>query len=331
MRDLILKEILQEYDDLRTKEREALRQRENQVMDTIPGIADLRRTIIELMAKRSIEIIKNPHLSAQAVDELEERISGLKEKERELLIRHGFPADYLSMHYRCPKCEDTGYRGGIIKEKCSCLIQKILERTYQLSDINDLERENFDTFDPEVFPDVPVEGSRLTQREYMVQLKNRLMDYVGKFPNNKRKTILFSGKTGLGKTFLLNCMAKTILDMGYTVMRISAYKLFNQLFLSALQDNEENLFLFNCLFDVDTLIIDDLGTETQRNNFTNEDLFNILNERFTQGKHTFLSTNLGLTEIKERYSDRIASRLFDTSNTMLIRFTGQDIRVRARN
>ena len=58
MRDLILKEILQEYDDLRTKEREALRQRENQVMDTIPGIADLRRTIIELMAKRSIEIIK---------------------------------------------------------------------------------------------------------------------------------------------------------------------------------------------------------------------------------------------------------------------------------
>ena len=270
-------------------------------------------------------------MSAQAVDELEERISGLKEKERELLIRHGFPADYLSMHYRCPKCEDTGYRGDIIKEKCSCLIQKILERTYQLSDINDLERENFDTFDPEVFPDVPVEGSRLTQREYMVQLKNRLMDYVGKFPNNKRKTILFSGKTGLGKTFLLNCMAKTILDMGYTVMRISAYKLFNQLFLSALQDNEENLFLFNCLFDVDTLIIDDLGTETQRNNFTNEDLFNILNERFTQGKHTFLSTNLGLTEIKERYSDRIASRLFDTSNTMLIRFTGQDIRVRARN
>ena len=119
---------------------------------------------------------------------------------------------------------------------------KILERTYQLSDINDLERENFDTFDPEVFPDSPAEGSRLTQREYMIQLKNRLMDYVSQFPDNRRKTILFSGKTGLGKTFLLNCMAKTILDMGYTVMRISAYKLFNQLFLSALQDNKKTCF-----------------------------------------------------------------------------------------
>ncbi|NLO81445.1 MAG: ATP-binding protein [Clostridiales bacterium] len=331
MRNLILSEILQEYDELRTREREALRQRENHVTETIPEIAVLRRTIIELMARRSLEIIKNPNLSGQTIDELEKKINELKERERDLLIQHGLPPDYLSMHYRCPQCEDTGYRGDIIKEKCSCLIQKLVERTYQLSDIKELDRENFDTFDPEVFPDAPIEGSKLTQREYMIQLKNRLMDYAKKFPDNRRKTILFSGKTGLGKTFLLNCMAKTILNMGYTVMRISAYKLFNQLFLSALQDNEENQFLFNCLFEVDALIIDDLGTETQRNNFTSEDLFNILNERFTQEKHTFLSTNLGLAELKDRYSDRIASRLFDTSNTILIKFVGQDIRLRARN
>jgi hypothetical protein len=42
MKDLILKEILQEYDDLREKEREALRQRENHIMETIPDIADIR-------------------------------------------------------------------------------------------------------------------------------------------------------------------------------------------------------------------------------------------------------------------------------------------------
>ena len=135
MRDLILKEILQEYDDLRTKEREALRQRENQVMDTIPGIADLRRTIIELMAKRSIEIIKNPHLSAQAVDELEERISGLKER-KELLIRHGFPADYLPCITAAPNVRILDIEGTlsrkmllsyskILKELISYLISMI--------------------------------------------------------------------------------------------------------------------------------------------------------------------------------------------------------------
>ena len=55
------------------------------------------------------------------------------------------------MRYHCAKCNDTGYTGDIVKEKCSCLIQKLLERTYQLSDIKELDRENFDTFDPEVF------------------------------------------------------------------------------------------------------------------------------------------------------------------------------------
>lgn len=331
MRELILKEVLKEYEDIRRQEEEALKQRENHIMKAIPEIADMRRALVELMARRSMEIIRNPDSFTQTLDDLEQKIQDLKRREKELLVQHGFPADYLSIHYRCPKCKDTGYTGDLIKEKCSCLVQKLVEKTYQLSDIKELEQQNFDTFNPHVFPDIPLEGSRLTQREYMVQLKNRLMEYVKEFPNNQRKTILFSGKTGLGKTFLLNCMAKAILDKGYTVMRISAYKLFNQLFISALQDNEQNQFLFNCLFEVDVLIIDDLGTETQRNNFTSEDLFNILNERLIQQKHTFLSTNLGLSEIKERYSDRIASRLFDTSNTMLIKFMGQDIRIRNRS
>ena len=73
MKDLILKEILQEYDDLREKEREALRQRENHIMETIPDIADIRRTVVELMARRSLDIIKNPDISTQTVDELEKK------------------------------------------------------------------------------------------------------------------------------------------------------------------------------------------------------------------------------------------------------------------
>ncbi|HZJ82716.1 MAG TPA: DNA replication protein DnaC, partial [Clostridia bacterium] len=86
--------------------------------------------------------------------------------------------------------------------------------------------------------------------------------------------------------------------------------------------------LYKYLFEVDALIIDDLGTETRRNNYTTEDLFNILNERTIQRNHTFLSTNLGLADLRDRYSDRITSRLFDTSNTMLVGFRGQDIRLR---
>jgi len=332
MKEVIIKEILREYDLMQREEELALQRRRREVADKIPEIVSLHHMIIEKMAEHSRRIIQDPSRSSDSIADLQKEIADLKAREKQLLIENGFPADYLNMRYKCKRCHDTGFVGFPVREKCSCLIQKLLSRTYQLSNIHELEYENFETFDSSIFPDIPAEpGSKMTQREYMEELKVRLQEYVSLFPDNDRKVILFTGKTGLGKTFLLNCMAKEILDKGYTVIRISAYKLFDQLFYSAMTNQGEYEELQKQLFDVDVLIIDDLGTETRRNNFTSEDLFNILNERSLLSKHTFLSTNLGLTELKERYSDRITSRLFDRTNTVLIRFKGQDVRLRSRN
>lgn len=328
MSQVFLREILQEYDAVQREESRALNRRRQEILDKIPEMAKIHNHIIELMAEHSREIILHPNSSSATIDKLQHKIAKLKTKEVALLEQNGYPRDYLEMRYRCRHCKDTGYVGYPLREKCSCLVQRLLERTYQLSNIHELERENFSTFDPMVFPENPLENSKLNQREYMIQLRDRLIDYVSVFPNNDRKTILFTGKTGLGKTFLLNCMAKSIMDDGYTVIRISAYKLFDQLFYSAISDTSDNEALQRRLFEVDTLIIDDLGTETRRNNYTSEDLFNIINERTMQRSHTFLSTNLGLSDLRQRYSDRITSRLFDTSNTMLVKFRGKDIRLR---
>lgn len=320
MSEVFLKEILQEYDAVQREESRALNQRRQEILERIPEIREIHENIIGHMAQHSRQIILHPNSSSNAVDKLQQEIAKLKAKEIELLDEHGYPRNYLEMHYRCNYCKDTGYVGYPILEKCSCFVQRLLERTYQLSNIHELDLENFSTFDPSVFPENSLENSKLTQREYMVQLRDRLIDYISKFPDNDRKTILFTGKTGLGKTFLLNCMAKSIMDEGYTVIRISAYKLFDQLFYSAISDKSNNEGLQRRLFEVDALIIDDLGTETRRNNYTSEDLFNIINERTMQRAHTFLSTNLSLSDLRQRYSDRITSRLFDTSNTMLVRF-----------
>ena len=122
-------------------------------------------------------------------------------------------------------------------------------------------------------------------------------------------------------------MAKAIMDKGYTVIRISAYKLFDQLFYSAISDKSDYESLQSQLFEVDALIIDDLGTETRRNNYTTEDLFNIINERTMLRSHTFLSTNLGLSSLSSAIPTGLHPA-FDTSNTMLIRFQGNDIRLR---
>ena len=330
MSEVFLREILQEYDAIQREESRSLHQRRQEIFNKIPELAKIDRDMVELMARQSREIILNPNDSSTVIDQLQKEIAQLKTRKIELLDENGYPRDYLEMRYRCSQCEDTGYVGYPIKEKCGCLLQRLLEKSYQLSNIQDLDFENFSTFDPMVFSDELLENSKLSQRQYMVQLRDRLIDYVSKFPDNHRKTILFTGNTGLGKTFLLNCMAKSIMDQGYTVIRISAYKLFDQLFYSSISDKNNYEGLQRQLFEVDALIIDDLGTETRRNNYTSEDLFNIINERTLQRSHTFLSTNLSLSDLRQRYSDRITSRLFDVSNTMLVRFRGSDIRLRQK-
>ena len=330
MKGKLLKEILKEYEDIRLQEQEELKQREREVMSALPELAELRNSLVSSLAQKARSLILNPDLNPDNEQD-ENLVEEIKRKEAGILAKNGYPEDYLAPRYRCPACRDTGYVGNLVKEKCNCLIQKLVERTCRYSDLSNLDKENFDTFDPDVFPDVPLPDSNLTQREHMLKMKSVLWDYQEEFPDNPRKNLLFIGKTGLGKTFLLNCLAKAILDLGYTVLKISSYNLFEHLFRSAYgSGSEESLIIKESIFDVDTLIIDDLGTETRRNNFTAEELFNILNERYLQQKHTFLSTNLALSDLRDFYSDRVTSRLFDTQNTMLLRFSGQDIRLRGK-
>ena len=330
MKDKLLNELLREYDAYRMEQLGAWKQREAEVQSAIPELAQLRHSLVSSLAQKARALITN---QVQESSELQdaELIEDIKKKETQQLIENGYPEDYLTIHYRCPVCEDTGYVGDLVKEKCNCLVQQLMDRSYQYSELSGLDKENFDTFDSRVFPDVKLSGTTLTQREYMDQVKKILWDYQAAYPGNQKKNLLFTGKTGLGKTFLLNCLAKALLGKGHTVLKITSYNLFEHLFRSAFSSiGDRSLSVKDGIFEVDTLIIDDLGTETRRNNVTAEELFNILNERYLQQKHTFLSTNLSLTDLREYYSDRVTSRLFDTQNTMILRFQGQDIRLKGK-
>ncbi len=327
MRDVLLKEILSEYQVIRQRGEQELRDREAEVYRKIPEILSLRNNMYSLLAEHSKNQILNTS-SKVNMEELSHQITILKDKETALLLQEGYPNDYLMLQFRCPVCQDTGYVGDPVLEKCRCLLQRLIDVTYGASEIRELETQNFDAFDPTVFPLTPLNESGFTQRANMLKIRDELMSYQASFPVNSRKNILFTGQTGLGKTFLLNCLAKALLDRGYTVLKITSYNLFEQLFRSNLQSDAETQGMRDRIFHVDCLMLDDLGTETRRNNYTAETLFNILNERFLYGRHTVLSTNLALNELKERYSERVTSRLFDTGHTMIIRFLGQDIRLR---
>ena len=313
------KRIRQVYDRRRLDAKEALRRREEEIKQAIPDIFTRRRQLRSAMA----EAARKALTGAESKDFTKD-IEKLNRWEQKILKEHGYPADYLILQPVCDECGDTGYVGDGVKTPCRCHQQMIVEELCRASNMANLDRENFAAFDPERIPAIPVNDRGMTQRQHLVKIKDQLEAYTEAFPGNDKILVLLFGHTGLGKTFLLNCMGKELLDRGHTVIRVSAFHL-AEWFVQSMFD-KDNAVSLSTLADVDVLIIDDLGTEVIRHNSTLELLFNLVNQRIHDGKHIFLSTNLSLAELKKRYFERFTSRLFG-NQSMILEFLGKDIRL----
>ena len=143
--------------------------------------------------------------------------------------------------------------------------------------------------------------------------------------NSDYQNLVFYGNVGTGKTFLSCCIAKELMETGFSVIYSSADKLFKNLVDLRFQDDKDAYFSFmDDIHQCDLLIIDDLGTEAISER-VKADLFTCLNNRDMQKKATLISTNLTLDELSRRYSERIFSRV--SSHFTFCKFEGRDIRI----
>mgnify|MGYP002624908156 CR=1 FL=1 len=226
------------------------------------------------------------------------------------------------MHYTCPDCRDTGFING---EKCHCFVALAVDLLYHESTLSDrLSRENFDTLSFEYYSSEKKDG-QLSRREIMQDVVERCRTFSEDF-DEKGGNILFYGPTGVGKTFLSNCIAKALMDTCHSVVYFSAIELFEAFEKGAFRpespDEEERLN--DLVLDSDLLIIDDLGTE-RANTFTIGKLFYTVNERLLRKKSTLISMNMDPNLLADRYTERVASRILSEYELMPI--NGTDIRI----
>lgn len=302
----------------------ALDDRKKEIYTFIPKVKEIDQTIKKMGLKIAMASIKQPHEAEVEMKVIEEEIKMLKQQRAVLLADHNIPIDYLHVDFKCKKCEDTGFlQDG---SPCSCYKQEMIKKSYKFSNITDvLERENFSTFDLNVFSDTYDETLQSSPRDHMRFVLDKALSFSETFSKKDQHNLLFFGATGLGKTFLCNCIAKHLLDHGYTVVYQTAFRIIdtisNYRFTNPKTDSMKMEYDF--LITSDLLIIDDLGTE-MINSFTNTELFNIINSRLLQDKKTIISTNFTPAQISENYSERISSRLF--GHYEFIPFSGQDLR-----
>lgn len=316
-------QIMREYDNRQLKDKHELDRRREEAFKAIPDLKKLEDEMISLSVRIGRMAIRGDNT---VVDELREKALDIKASQLELLISKGFPGDYLELHYHCEKCKDTGY---IENEKCSCFKQAIADLLYSGSNIRSiLEHENFNQFSFHYYSDDYIDETLgLSPLSNMQKVVAGCKNFIRHF-SKKHDNLLFLGNTGVGKTFLANCIAKELLDRGFTVIYLTAFRLFDILEKYKFSRDEDSLYTasnqFDYIMDCDLLIIDDLGTELN-NAFTTSQLYLIINERLLREKSTIISTNLSISNLNTNYSERIYSRII--SNYTIQRIIGEDIRL----
>lgn len=320
-------QIIREYERLRLDNIHSMDRRTAEVFEKVPKIREIHNEISSLSVRevKSRLLLEDIGLT-DSKDRLKEKIAHLSEQKKQLLTENGFPADYLSMHYTCDKCRDTGYIGN---EMCACMRAKIVEILYEQSNIRELiEKENFSTFCMEYYSDDIIdENTGLSSRANMIETLNICHDFVNNFKESYQNLLIY-GVIGVGKTFLINCIAKELIDHSFSVIYMSAIQFFHVL-EDASFHRGENLSAYEStvqrdFYECDLLIIDDLGTEIP-NAFTASSLFNCINERAMRKKPLIISTNLALGNLRDLYSDRIFSRI--ASNFKMLKIFGRDLRI----
>lgn len=210
----------------------------------------------------------------------------------------------VSVNFSCTKCQDQAYTNG---QMCECLKKEYCKILFKESGFEKLE--NFDDAKKTCGSLAPV---------YQLMEKWCNSDF-------KKDLIYIAGPTGVGKTYLISCMANELINRGKYCQITTAFALNQDLKAFSKIQYEE---LLNKYTSIEVLFIDDLGTEPQYKNITNELLYCIINERKMKKLPTVITSNLDMNDLKETYGERIFSRIANRETSINIFIDGEDKRLK---
>lgn len=327
-----LENLLSDYEQKRRRVEMNLDIKIEQLYKDFPELEEIDGKINRLAIKKTKAILNNQ----KDLEQLDAEISTLKNEKEELLKKNNITPDFLKPEYECKICNDTGYiqdeHGKTVM--CNCLKQRLLDLSYNKSNLSDIKKENFDNFNINLFSDeISTQKYKIkcSPRQNMASIKNACIKFIENFDNLDEKNLLFLGNTGLGKTYMSNCIANELLKRGKTVLYQTAPVLLETIIDSKFnkyKNYNSNEFYKNVL-NVDLLIIDDLGTESI-NSMTVSELFTIINTRIlnlnNKATKTIISTNFSIEQIFKIYEERIGSRI--AGNYDIYQFFGEDLRLK---
>ena len=329
MSNSLLKQILREYDIKRNKAILEANKRKQELLNANPKLKEIDKelSLISIQTSKAI-LMADEKEREKLLNDLKKKTNSLIKEKNTFMKELSKTNTYLEPHFECSFCEDTGYVTKAGKTThCTCLKQKIFDVAYNKSNMGNLEKENYANFNLRLFSDKPnkeLYKSDISPRENIELIREKSLTFIENFDNPNEKNLIFTGSTGLGKTFMINCIANEALKLGKTVLYQTAPIMLDAIIDEKFGNSDENINLQENILTVDLLIIDDLGAE-RVNDFKITELFTIINSRLLNPKlKTIISSNLTIEELFKTYTNRIGSRL--VGNYKFLRFFGEDLR-----
>lgn len=201
MSNEILNSLLKEYEQKKIKAELDLDRRKQNLYELIPRLEEIDNELNSFAINTAKNILNNLSNSS-SVDNLKEKILDLKKEKELILLQNNYDFDYLKPFYECKICNDTGFVLDLNYKTtmCNCLKQKLLDISFNKSNMSNLKKENFNNFNELIFSDdVDLSKYRfnISPRKNILNIKNKCIEFINNFDNPNYKNLLFVGSTGL--------------------------------------------------------------------------------------------------------------------------------------
>lgn len=201
MSNEVLNSLLKEYEQKKLNAELDLDRRKQNLYKLIPRLEEIDNELNNFAINTAKNILNNSSNSS-TVENLKQRISDLKKEKELILLQNHYSLDYLKPFYECKICNDTGFilDNNYKTTMCNCLKQKLLDISFNKSNMSNLRKENFNNFNELIFSDeVDLAKYRfnISPRKNISNIKNKCIEFVNNFENPDYKNLLFVGSTGL--------------------------------------------------------------------------------------------------------------------------------------
>ena len=328
MPDTDLKLLLHEYELKRNNAISQANKRKETIYNDNPRLQEIDTELSTFAIKTAKAILQTNNKAL--LKDLDTKSTLLKKEKLSILHFLGIDETYFLPKYECAKCNDTGYiTENYTTTMCNCLKQRIFDIKYNKFNVYDIKNDSFENFRTDIYSNevnVQKYHFNVSPQDNIKNIQKIAKHFIDNFNDPTEKNLLFTGNTGLGKTFISHCIANELLKHNKTVLYQTAPIMLDTI-IDCKMGKNSNFDILHHILTVDLLVIDDLGTE-KISNWALEKLFTVLNSRLlSQNNHitkTIISTNLSINNLAQMYGERIVSRLIGNYN--ICAFFGEDLR-----